>query len=59
MLRDDRFQQFEDLCESLTEQFSAQHYPGGDLTDVGADYDELRRKVGELVQLISPSMNDV
>jgi hypothetical protein len=43
---------FDDMCESLTEQYWAQHYPGGDLTTVGNDYNELRTSVGELVALI-------
>ncbi len=30
--REPRFEVFQDLAESLTEQFWAQHYPGGDLT---------------------------
>ena len=47
-----RFGTFDDLCESLTEQFWAQHYPGGDLSTVGSDYDMLRVQTGELVALI-------
>jgi HEPN domain-containing protein len=47
-----RFEAFDDLCESLTEQFWAQHYPGGDLSTVGADYQTLRQQTGELVALI-------
>ena len=47
-----RFARFSDFAQSLTEQFWEQHYPGGDLTEVGSDYDELRRQVGELVLLI-------
>jgi len=50
--RDARFKSFADLCENLTAQFWQQHYPGGDLTEVGADYDELRRQVDALVALI-------
>lgn len=49
---DPRFKGFADLCEALTAQFWAQHYPGGDLTEVGADYDQLRQQVGEMVALI-------
>lgn len=49
---DVRFEQFDDLSERLTEQFWAQHYPGGDLSAVGADYKELRKSVGDLVMLI-------
>jgi len=47
-----RFENFDDLCESLTEQFWAQHYPGGDLSTVGSDYEILRVQTGELVTLI-------
>ena len=43
---------FADLCESLTAQFWAQHYPGGDLTDVGTDYDDLRSQAEEMIALI-------
>ena len=53
-----RFSTFDDLCESLTEQFWAQHYPGGDLSTVGADYDVLRQQTGELVTLIDASIQN-
>jgi HEPN domain-containing protein len=46
---DKSFGIYDDLCESLTEQFWAQHYPGGDLSTVGADYETLRQQAGELV----------
>jgi hypothetical protein len=49
---DPEFEQHADRCEDLTAQFWAQHYPGGDLTDVGKDYDQLRRQAGELINLI-------
>ena len=49
---DARFAVFDEMAYSLTEQFWEQHYPGGDLTEVGFDYSELRRDVGELVKLI-------
>ena len=50
--RDVRFTQFAKVAQSLTEQFWEQHYPGGDLTEVGSDYDEQRRAVGEMAGLI-------
>ena len=50
--RDARFEAFADLCEGLTAQFWEQHYPGGDLTDVGADYDLLRAEAAKLISLI-------
>ena len=51
-----QFTSFDDLCESLTEQFWAQHYPGGDLSTVGSDYETLRQQAGELVALIHASV---
>jgi HEPN domain-containing protein len=53
---DARFAAFHGLAEALTEQFWEQHYPGGDLTEVGADYPELRRQAGELVALIEATV---
>ena len=47
-----KFKSFADLCETLTTQFWAQHYPGGDMTEVGADYDTLRQEVDALVTMI-------
>ena len=53
--KDSQFRQFADLCDNLTAQYWAQHYPGGDLTDVGADFGQLRQQAGELVALIEKS----
>jgi HEPN domain-containing protein len=50
--RDARFKPFADLCEALTAQFWEQHYPGGDLADVGADYDLRRAEAAKMVSLI-------
>ena len=50
--QDVRFKSFADLCEGLTAQFWEQHYPGGDLADVGADYDVLRSEAAKMVSLI-------
>lgn len=49
---DSRFTAFEDFVNSLTDQFWAQHYPGGDLDEVGHDYPALRQSIGEMAQLI-------
>ena len=49
---DSQFKSFADLCENLTAQFWEQHYPDGDLTDVGADFEELRQQAGKLVARI-------
>ena len=47
-----RFSAFLDLADELTKDFFAQHYPGGDLTDVGENYEHLRQQTGVLVVLI-------
>jgi HEPN domain-containing protein len=47
--RDPSFAEFRDLAEQLTEQFWAQHYPGGDLTDVGSGYASMRAETECLV----------
>lgn len=49
---DDRFADFEDLAIVLTADFFAQHYPGSDLTNVGADYPSCRKETGRLIHLI-------
>ncbi len=54
---DARFAAFEDFADSLTDQFWAQHYPGGDLTEVGHDYPALRRSLGEMVNLIEAELS--
>jgi hypothetical protein len=43
---------------SLTEQFWAQHYPGGDITGLGADYPELQAQAHKLVQHIRCKLNE-
>jgi HEPN domain-containing protein len=53
---DIHFHVFAPLAQSLTEQFWAQHYPGDELTDVGADFEELRQQAGDLVALILGSV---
>ena len=53
---DPRFAAFEDPADNLTDQFWAQHYPGGDTTGVGGDFPELRRSVGELVDLVEAAL---
>lgn len=40
------------MAESLTEQFFAQHYPGSDLAELGADYAMLRQETDRLLTLI-------
>jgi len=50
------FSRFAPLAQSLTEQFWAQHYPGDDLSEVGEDYNELRKDAQELIDLIKKQM---
>lgn len=51
-----KFAEFAELAHSLTEQFWEQHYPGGDLTEVGSDYELLRQQAGEMIALILASV---
>ena len=53
---DPRVTAFEDFADSLTDQFWAQHYPGGDLDEVGHDYPALRQSLGEMAQLIETAI---
>ena len=53
---DQTFKTFTDVAGDLTEDFFAQHYPGGDMTGLGDDYEALRAKVGEMVELIKTSL---
>ena len=50
--RDARFEVFQDFTDSLTEQFWAQHYPGGDISGVGSNYEAMRNQVSALVVLV-------
>ena len=52
ILHNTAFKRFADLADGLTDQFWAQHYPGGDLTGVGTDYPLLRSQAEELIALI-------
>jgi hypothetical protein len=49
---DAEFKSHSDLCENLTAQFWAQHYPGDDLSEVGEDYPQLRSQAADLIRLI-------
>lgn len=53
---DPRFSAFEDFADRLTDQFWEQHYPGGDLDEVGQDYPALRQSLGEMVTLIEAAI---
>jgi HEPN domain-containing protein len=54
---DEAFKQYAGLAESLSDQFWAQHYPGGNLDGFGIGYDALRKQAGELVGLIVKSVS--
>lgn len=49
---DPRFAQFKNLADELTEEFFAQHYPGGDWTALGQNYQSLREQAAQLISLI-------
>jgi len=53
---DTRFDQFRGLADELTRDFFAQHYPGGDWTDVGKNYAALRQQAEGLIGLIRSDM---
>ena len=53
---DPRLAKYALLADALTQQFWAQHYPGGDLTDVGADYELLSKEASELADVILTSV---
>lgn len=46
------FEAYAEMARSLTEQFWEQHYPGGDLDEVGQDYSTLRESTGQMIALI-------
>jgi HEPN domain-containing protein len=54
---DEEFKAHSDLCENLTAQFWAQHYPGDDLSEVGEDYSQLRSQAAELIRLIKERLS--
>jgi hypothetical protein len=49
---DERFEEFAPAFQNLTEQFWEQHYPGGELDEVGEDYEEIRASLDGMIQLI-------
>lgn len=53
---DGSFAAFKAMSEELTEDFFAQHYPGGDWTDLGKNYETLRKQTGELIALIRQNL---
>lgn len=49
---DKRFAAFLSFAIELTEDFFAQHYPGDDTTNLGKNYENLRKQADDMVQLI-------
>ncbi len=49
----EEFAKLAPACQTLTEQFWEQHYPGGDLDEVGENYREIRRHIGEMIKIIT------
>jgi HEPN domain-containing protein len=49
---DARFRQFAALADELNRDFFIQHYPGGDWTDFGSNYEKLRAETDKLIELI-------
>ena len=49
---DNGFDRFAETAQTLTEQFWEQHYPGGDLDEVGQDYSALRESLGIMIAMI-------
>lgn len=49
---DPRFAEFREWAAELTVQYFAQHYLGGDISNVGYNYGELRAQLNELLKLI-------
>jgi hypothetical protein len=47
------FSEFAPAFQNLTEQFWEQHYPGGDLDEVGDGYLNVREKVEEMVLIVN------
>lgn len=53
---DSAFARFHDLADELTADFFAQHYPGEDTTNVGANYEKMRADTGELISEIKKQL---
>jgi len=49
---DPQIGEFAEWADQLTDQFWAQHYPGGDLSELGENYEAIRDAVGRLAARI-------
>lgn len=50
---DSRFEAFADFADELTDQFWAMHYPGGEFDEQSVDYEELRKRIAELLKILN------
>lgn len=53
---DPQYANYAESSRNLTEQFWEQHYPGGDLDEVGQDYPALRQSLGQMIALIEVAL---
>ena len=53
---DPGFGAFDAMTKELTEDFFSQHYPGGDWSDIGINYETMRAQCGEMLELIEQSL---
>ena len=56
MTHDPALSAFQSFADELTDDFYSQHYPGGDWTNVGQNYETLRTQAGEIISLIEQSL---
>jgi len=50
------FSKFQQFALDLTDDFFAQHYPGGDMTNVGCNYEQLRESARDLLAEIKKDL---
>jgi len=50
---DERFAEFADFADELTDQFWAMHYPGGEIDEQSLDFHEVRSCLDGLLKLIA------
>jgi hypothetical protein len=51
---DERFVEFADFADELTDQFWTMHYPGGEFDGQMVDFSELRARMQGMIGLINP-----
>jgi HEPN domain-containing protein len=53
---DERFGEFADFADELTDQFWAMHYPGGEFDEQNFDFCEVRSRLDGMLKLIAGPM---